>query len=360
MPADRGAGTTATDRPRLYHGGMISTVYLAKPRGFCAGVVMAIEAVEHAAAANAAEGRGELPVYHAIVHNATVVGRLEDEHNVHFVEDLGDLVRLREELDGQNRRLDDTVVFSAHGVSPLVRAEADSLGLATIDATCPLVTKVHNEVKKYVREGYHILLIGDSASHQEVIGTSGEAPDDTTLVAVAGNRKQDPRLNDPYTVTVPDPEKVVVLTQTTLSVDDTMRTIDILKERFPALITPPRDDLCYATKNRQDAVRQLAPRCDLFLVVTSDYSSNGMRLLELAEDLSGNARRVESVADIQPDWLEGISSVGISSAASTPDDLVQEIIAYFRNLNPGLSLVEEGEWENIKFRPAKRVPATQA
>lgn len=339
---------------------MISTLYLAKPRGFCAGVVMAIEAVENAAAANEAAGRGELPVYHAIVHNATVVNRLSEEHSVHFVEDLGDLERIRSDIGSEGRQLDDTVVFSAHGVSPAVREHAASLGLATIDATCPLVTKVHNEVRKYVREGYHILLIGDSASHQEVIGTSGEAPDDTTLVAVSGNRKQDPRLEDPYTVTVPDPEKVVVLTQTTLSVDDTMRTIDILRERFPALITPPRDDLCYATKNRQDAVRQLAPRCDLFLVVTSDYSSNGMRLLELAEDLSGNARRVESAADIQPGWLEDIASVGISSAASTPDDLVQEIIGYFRNINPDLNLVEEGEWENITFRAPKRVPAPAA
>jgi len=339
---------------------MIRTIYLARPRGFCAGVVMAIEAVENAAAANRAEGRGELPVYHAIVHNATVVQRLEDEHQVHFVEDLGDLERVRTELAEQGRELDDTVVFSAHGVSPKVREEADRLGLATIDATCPLVTKVHNEARKYAREGYHILLIGDSASHQEVIGTSGEAPEQTTLVAVAGHRKQDPRLEDPRTVTVPDPSKVVVLTQTTLSVDDTMRTIEILRERFPDLITPPRDDLCYATKNRQDAVRQLAPRCDLFLVVTSDYSSNGMRLLELAEDLSGNARRVESVRDIRPEWLEGISSVGLSSAASTPDDLVQEIVAYFRDLNPDVELIEEGEWENITFRPAKRVPAPAA
>lgn len=339
---------------------MISKVYLAKPRGFCAGVVMAIQAVENAAEANAREGRGELPVYHAIVHNATVVDRLREQHQVHFVEDLGDLERVGAELDSQGRTLDDTVVFSAHGVSPVVREEAARMGLATIDATCPLVTKVHNEARKYAREGYHILLIGDSASHQEVIGTSGEAPEDTTLVAVAGNRKQDPRLHDPYTVTVPDPERVVVLTQTTLSVDDTMRTIDILRERFPNLVIPARDDLCYATKNRQDAVRQLAPRCDLFLVVTSDYSSNGMRLLELAEDLCGNARRVESAADIRPEWLEGVNSVGVSSAASTPDDLVQEILAHFRGINPALELIEEGEWENITFRAPKRVPAPSA
>ncbi len=321
---------------------------------------MAISAVERAAEENARLGRGELPVYHAIVHNATVVSRLEAEHGVHFVEDLGDLERLRTEIGAQGRKLDDTVVFSAHGVSPVVREHARQLGLATIDATCPLVTKVHNEAKKYAREGYHILLIGDSATHQEVIGTYGEAPDSTTLVAVSGSREQDPRLADPHTVSVPDPSRVVVLTQTTLSVDDTMRTVELLRARFPDLITPPRDDLCYATKNRQDAVRELAPRCDLFLVVTSDYSSNGMRLLELAEDLAGTARRVESAADIRPEWLEGAKSVGLSSAASTPDDLVQEIIAYFRGINPDLELIEEGEWENITFRSPKRLEATSA
>lgn len=339
---------------------MIEKLYLARPRGFCAGVVMAIKAVEDAAVANAEEGRGELPVYHAIVHNNTVVSNLEDQHGVHFVEDLNDLREVRERLSREGRTLDDTVVFSAHGVSPVVRQQAADLGLDTIDATCPLVTKVHNEARRYVQEGFHVLLIGDSASHQEVIGTSGVAPEDTTLVAVAGHRKQDPRLADPRTVQVPDPERVAVLTQTTLSVDDTMRTIDILRERFPKLVTPARDDLCYATKNRQDAVRTLAPKCDLFLVVTSDYSSNGMRLLELAEDLCGNARRLDSLGDLQPEWLEGVKSVGISSAASTPDYLVQELIGHFRELSPDLELVEEGEWENITFRSPKRVPAPVA
>src|SRR5699024_11042674 len=300
------------------------------------------------------------PVYHAIVHNNTVVGNLEKQHGVHFVEDLADLQEVRERLEREGRRLDDTVVFSAHGVSPAVRQQAADLGLGTIDATCPLVTKVHNEAKRYVSEGYHVLLIGDSASHQEVIGTSGVAPDDITLVAVAGHRKQDPRREDARTVTVPDPSNVAVVTQTTLSVDDTMRTIDILRERFPDLVTPARDDLCYATKNRQDAVRTLAPRCDLFLVVTSDYSSNGMRMLELAEDLCGNARRLDSLADLQPEWLEGVRSVGISSAASTPDYLMQELVAHFRELNPALALHEEGEWENITFRSPKRVPAPAA
>jgi 4-hydroxy-3-methylbut-2-enyl diphosphate reductase len=157
---------------------------------------------------------------------------------------------------------------------------------------------------------------------------------------------------------VPDPEKVVVLTQTTLSVDDTMKTIAILKGRFPKLVVPPRDDLCYATKNRQDAVRNIAPHVDMFLVVTSDYSSNGMRLLELAEDLCGNAKRVESVEDIEEEWLEHATNIGVTSAASTPDDLVQAIVAFFKTRNPKLKVVEEGEWEDITFRKPKRVPAT--
>lgn len=336
---------------------MVETIHLAKPRGFCAGVVMAIEAVEEAAAEQRARGEGDLAVYHAIVHNATVVERLEDEHGVHFVEDLADLEALRERSGGA---VGDTVVFSAHGVSPAVRAEAVRRGLTTIDATCPLVTKVHSEAIKYAREGYHILLIGDSTQHQEVIGTRGEAPDQTTVVSVVGNRKHDPALADPTTVTVPDPDKVVVLTQTTLSVDDTMRTIAILRERFPKLVQPSRDDLCYATKNRQDAVKQIAPLVDAFVVVTSTTSSNGMRLLELAEDLTGRAVRVEGADDLDAAALEGVRSVGITSAASTPDDLVASIVGWFRDRNPDLRVVEEGEWEDITFRKPKRVPPSAA
>jgi 4-hydroxy-3-methylbut-2-en-1-yl diphosphate reductase len=331
---------------------MVERLYLAKPRGFCAGVVMAIEAVEEAA--TAFKDEGELAVYHAIVHNNAVLKRLESGHGVHFVERLAELEALKD------RKLADTVVFSAHGVSPAVREEAARRGLATIDATCPLVTKVHSEAKKYARQGYHILLIGDSLRHQEVIGTRGEAPENTTVVSVLGNRKSDPELADPRTVTVPDPERVVVLTQTTLSVDDVKKTIELLKERFPMIVVPPSDDLCYATKNRQDAVKGIAPNVDLFLVVTSDYSSNGMRLLELAQDLTGNARRVESAADIQEEWLAGVKTVGVSSAASTPDDLVQEIVSFFSARNPELTIIEEGEWENIAFRKPKRVPAPVA
>ncbi len=341
-------------------GVMIRTLHLAKPRGFCAGVVMAIRAVERAAAEQQAGGDGDLSVYHAIVHNDTVVSRLEREQGVHFVEDLGELSGVGDRIEHQGRQLSDTVVFSAHGVSPAVRRQAAALGLATIDATCPLVTKVHTEAKKYAKEGYHILLIGDSPNHQEVIGTLGEAPHATTVVSVVGVSGTDLGLADPETVTVPDPERVAVLTQTTLSVDDTMKTIDLLRNRFPKLVIPPRDDLCYATKNRQDSVRSIAAEVDLFLVLSSDYSSNGMRLVELAHSLMGNAKRVASVAEIREGWLTGIEAVGITSAASTPDYLVQEVVDFFRRRNPDLALVEEGEWENITFRQPVRVPAPAA
>jgi len=339
---------------------MVRKIHLAKPRGFCAGVVMAIEAVERAAGEMRRDEQGDLAVFHAIVHNDTVVDRLQTGHGVHFVEDLGELTGLESAARRRGSRIADTVVFSAHGVSPQVRAHADRLALHTIDATCPLVTKVHSEARKYAAQGYHILLIGDSTRHQEVIGTRGEAPERTTVVSVIGNRKHDPELADAEAVTVPDPDKVVVLTQTTLSVDDTAKTIEILKRRFPRLVVPSRDDLCYATKNRQDAVRRIGRQAELFLVVTSDYSSNGMRLLELAEELTGNARRIERVADIDEQWLEGVESIGITSAASTPDDLVQEILAWFRERNPDVEIREEGEWEDITFRQPRRRPPGNA
>jgi 4-hydroxy-3-methylbut-2-en-1-yl diphosphate reductase len=328
---------------------MIEKVYLAQPRGFCAGVVMAIDAVKLAAQAGREQNTGDLVVYHSIVHNDTVVDRLEREDGVRFVENLADLEHLQ--------NAGDTVVFSAHGVSPALRREAAARGLATIDATCPLVTKVHSESKRYAALGYQILLIGDSSNHQEIVGTFGEAPDQTTLVSVLGNRKVDPNMADPYTVTVPDPEKIIVLTQTTLSVDDTDKTVEVLKSRFPKLTIPSRDDLCYATKNRQAAVKQIAPNVELFLVVTSTTSSNGIRLLELAESLTPHAERLDTIKDLQESWLEGVRNVGITSAASTPDDLVQEIIALFKTQNPNLQVIEEGEPEDIEFRMPERVPA---
>lgn len=339
---------------------MIERIYLARPRGFCAGVVMAIEAVEDGSRSMRENGAGDLTVYHSIVHNDTVVRRLEHSESAHFVENLEEIPMLQEQMKVQGKKLSDTVVFSAHGVSPEVRKSADRLGLATIDATCPLVTKVHSEARKYARLGYQILLIGDSTTHQEVVGTRGEAPERTTVVSVLGNRRQDPALADPHTVKVPDPERVVVLTQTTLSVEDTEKTVEILRERFPKLVVPSRDDLCYATKNRQDAVRSIADKVDLFLVVTSNHSSNGMRLLELAEELTGNAHRVDNVSEIQEAWIENARSVGLTSAASTPDDLVQDIVAFFRERNPDLQVSEEGEAEQITFRKPRRVEPTRS
>jgi 4-hydroxy-3-methylbut-2-enyl diphosphate reductase len=335
--------------------GMVKKVYLARPRGFCAGVVMAIQAVEDAADEMKRAGDGELVVYHSIVHNDTVVRRLERERGIHFVEDLAEVDGLAREVKSGGGRLSETVVFSAHGISPTVRESADARKMSTLDATCPLVTKVHSEAKKYAAKGYHILLIGDSTRHQEVIGTVGEAPDQTTVVSVIGNRKEDPGLADPETVQVPDPDKVVVLTQTTLSVDLTMQTVEILKKRFHNMVVP-RDDLCYATKNRQDAVRKIGNDVDLFLVVTSSYSSNGMRLLELADEVTGNAKRIDRLEDIQEEWLEGIDAVGITSAASTPDDLVQDLVGWFKERNPDVEVLEEGEWEDITFRKPELVP----
>ncbi len=328
---------------------MIEKVILARPRGYCAGVVMAIDALEQAARENKAGGAGDIVAYHAIVHNQTVVERLEQQHNVRFVENLAEL----ETMQGQGQ----TVVFSAHGISPAVREEANRRGLTTLDATCPLVTKVHSESKRYAAMGYWILLIGDSSLHQEVIGTKGEAPEQTILINVLGNRKIDPSMNDPHTVVVPDPDKCIVLTQTTLSVDDTDKTIDVLKQRFPKLVIPARSDLCYATKNRQAAVRAIASKVDVFLVVSSTASSNGMRLVELAEELTPEAYRVDSVTDVQNAWLESAKVVGITSAASTPDDLVWEIVETLRARNPALEVLEDGgELEDIEFRMPVRVP----
>ena len=320
----------------------LKRLYLARPRGFCAGVVMAIQTVERWA--EALKPQGELVVYHEIVHNRAVVERLRAK-GVHFVEDLSEIDSLRRE-----RPLAGTLVFSAHGHPPAVRRQAAEMGFHILDATCPLVTKVHIEARRYAQEGYWILLVGDSADHQEVKGTYGEAPERTILVAVHTHVGKDPRLADPRTVAVPDPERVVVLPQPTLSVEATLTPIELLKARFPTLVVPRRKDLCYATQNRQEAVRRIAPHVDLFLVLTSPHSSNGMRLLELAQSLTGRAYRLESAKDLQEEWLQGAESAGITSAASTPEDLVQELVELLRAKYPGLEVIEEGEEEDIAFR----------
>ncbi|MFL6063612.1 MAG: 4-hydroxy-3-methylbut-2-enyl diphosphate reductase [Friedmanniella sp.] len=275
-------------------------VLLAAPRGYCAGVDRAVVTVEKALDTYGA------PVYvrKQIVHNRHVVENLQERGAV-FVEELAEVPRGA------------TVVFSAHGVSPAVHAEAAERGLKAIDATCPLVTKVHHEARRFAREGREILLIGH-AGHEEVEGTTGEAPDRITLV-------ESPE--DVAAVELQDPSRVAWLSQTTLSVDETLETVDRLREKFPQLMDPPSDDICYATSNRQLAIKQIAVRSDLVIVVGSANSSNSVRLVEVAlEAGAGAAYRVDNAGEVDPAWFEGVSSVGVTSGASVPDDLVQGVL----------------------------------
>jgi 4-hydroxy-3-methylbut-2-en-1-yl diphosphate reductase len=277
-------------------------VLLAKPRGYCAGVDRAVQTVEHALDHYGA------PVYvrKQIVHNLHVVQSLEARGAI-FVEENDEVP------EGS------IVVFSAHGVAPEVHEQAAARGLKAIDATCPLVTKVHHEVRRFANEDFDILLIGHEG-HEEVVGTSGEAPEHITIVdgpeSVAA-------------VAVRDPEKVVWLSQTTLSVDETMQTVDALRERFPLLQSPPSDDICYATQNRQAAVKTIAPQVELFLVVGSANSSNSVRMVEVALAAgASDAHLVENAQAISEAWLSGVRSVGLSSGASVPEILVHEVIAW--------------------------------
>ncbi|MCX5331612.1 MULTISPECIES: 4-hydroxy-3-methylbut-2-enyl diphosphate reductase [unclassified Streptomyces] len=277
-------------------------VLLAAPRGYCAGVDRAVIAVE-----KALEQYGA-PVYvrHEIVHNKYVVQTLERKGAV-FVE------RTEEVPEGN------IVMFSAHGVAPVVHEEAARGRLATIDATCPLVTKVHKEAVRFAKEDYDILLIGHEG-HEEVIGTSGEAPDHITLVDGP---------EDVAKVEVRDESKVVWLSQTTLSVDETMETVEALKEKFPQLISPPSDDICYATQNRQIAVKKLAEDAQLVIVVGSKNSSNSIRMVEVALDAGAPAAHlVDFASEIDEAWLEGVTTVGLTSGASVPDVLVEEVLEW--------------------------------
>ena len=288
-------------------------VLLAKPRGYCAGVDRAVQTVEQALDHFGA------PVYvrKQIVHNLHVVQSLERRGAI-FVEENDEVP------EGS------IVVFSAHGVAPEVHEQATARSLKTIDATCPLVTKVHHEVRRFAKDDYDILLIGHEG-HEEVVGTSGEAPENITLVdgpeSVAA-------------VQVRDPEKVVWLSQTTLSVDETMQTVDALRERFPLLQSPPSDDICYATQNRQAAVKIIAPEVELFLVVGSANSSNSVRMVEVAVAAGARAAHlVENAAAIDERWLAGVSSVGLSSGASVPEILVREVLDWLAGR--GYAQVEE-------------------
>src|SRR5215218_8309947 len=288
-------------------------VLLAAPRGYCAGVDRAVEAVEQAL-----EQHGP-PVYvrKQIVHNVHVVETLTERGAI-FVNDADEVP------EGA------LVVFSAHGVSPAVRDQARERGLRTIDATCPLVTKVHQEAKRFAREDFDILLVGHHG-HEEVEGTSGEAPANIQLVETAA---------DVAGVTVRDPEKVVWLSQTTLSVDETMDTVRALRERFPTLQNPPSDDICYATQNRQIAVKAMAPRCDLVIVVGSRNSSNSVRLVEVALSAgAGAAYLVDYAREIDDTWLDGVATVGVTSGASVPEVLVRGVLEHLAER--GWGAVEE-------------------
>lgn len=295
-------------------------VLLASPRGFCAGVERAIDVVEEALQ------RHDAPVYvrHAIVHNTWVVSDLERKGAV-FVEDESEVPE------------GGLLVFSAHGVSPAVKAHAEELGLAQIDATCPLVTKVHHEVRYYVERGYSVLLVGHRG-HVEVAGTAGVAPESTWIV-------EDP--DDVAAVDVPDPERVAYVTQTTLSVDEAGRVVDAIRARFPQAAGPRGDDICYATQNRQDATKELARRSDLVLVVGSTTSSNSQRMVEVALDHgAADARLIDGPDDIDPAWLAGIDAVGLTSGASAPDLLVDQVIEQLQASERGaaverLEVVEE-------------------
>ena len=298
-------------------------VLLSSPRGFCAGVVRAIDVVELCLE------RFQPPVYvrHEIVHNSHVVDELRDKGAI-FVEDIDDIP------------VGSTVVFSAHGVSPTVWQEARDRDLNIIDATCPLVTKVHLEAQKYAREGYTIVLIGHRG-HVEIDGTLGQAPDSTILIETPEEAAQ---------VQVPDPDRVVALTQTTLSMDDTAQVIDVLKQRFPAILT--RNDICYATTNRQNALKTIAPDVELVLVVGAQNSSNSNRLRETAEAAGRRAYLIDGPDDINDAWLEGVRSVGITSGASTPEWLVNAIVDRLNPMNVRTTSVAE---ENFTFVMPKQL-----
>ncbi|WP_036555307.1 4-hydroxy-3-methylbut-2-enyl diphosphate reductase [Nocardioides insulae] len=277
-------------------------VLLAAPRGYCAGVDRAVVTVEKALELYGA------PVYvrKQIVHNKHVVSDLESRGAI-FVDELDQVP------EGE------TVVFSAHGVSPQVHSDAAERSLKTIDATCPLVTKVHHEAKRFAGEDYDILLIGH-AGHEEVEGTAGEAPEHIQLVEGPG---------DVAGITVRDPKRVAWLSQTTLSVDETMETVAAIRERFPDLLDPPSDDICYATQNRQLAVKEIARESDLVIVVGSGNSSNSVRLVEVAlEAGAGASHRVDDASEIDESWLDGVRTVSVTSGASVPESLVQGVLTF--------------------------------
>jgi 4-hydroxy-3-methylbut-2-enyl diphosphate reductase len=283
----------------------LKEIVLAGPRGFCAGVERAIDVVELALRVYSP------PVYvrKEIVHNRHVVEALRAKGAI-FVDELDEVPDAA------------TVIFSAHGISPAVREEANRRGLRVIDATCPLVTKVHLEAVRYAREGYTIILAGHE-DHDEVIGTTGEAPE--RIVVVSSPQEVE-------ALEVPDPDKVAYITQTTLSVDDTREVIEALRRRFPRIVGPSRDDICYATQNRQAAVKTVAAEVDVVLVIGAANSSNANRLREVSEAVGTRAYLINDIREIRPEWLAGVARVGITAGASTPEFLVSEAVQALRRM----------------------------
>jgi 4-hydroxy-3-methylbut-2-enyl diphosphate reductase len=301
---------------------MKPTILLATPRGFCAGVDRAIAIVERALEKFGA------PIYvrHEVVHNTYVVNDLKAKGAI-FVEELSEVPAGA------------TVIFSAHGVSQAVRAEAATRGLNVFDATCPLVTKVHVEVSKMREKGFEIIMIGHKG-HPEVEGTLGQSNGGMYLVETP---------EDVARLRVADPDKLAYVTQTTLSVDDAARVVDALRARFPHIVGPKKDDICYATQNRQDAVKALSPQCDVVIVVGSPTSSNSNRLREVAENLGVPAYMVDNAAEIDPAWVVGKDRVGLTAGASAPEILVREVIARLNALGIGTVEQLDGAQERVAF-----------
>jgi 4-hydroxy-3-methylbut-2-enyl diphosphate reductase len=307
---------------------------LAAPRGYCAGVDRAVQTVERALDLYGAP----VSVRKEIVHNKHVVEQLRERGAI-FVDELDDSIP-----EGA------MTVFSAHGVSPAVHAEAERRQLRTIDATCPLVTKVHREAVKFAGEGYTIVLIGH-AGHEEVEGTMGEAPDHIVLVETEA---------DVDALEVSDPTKIAYISQTTLSVDETRSIINRLREKFPHITGPRTDDICYATTNRQAAVKQMAPLCDLVLVIGSRNSSNSNRLVEVAREHGAQSHLIDTESQVQEEWLEGVETVGITSGASAPEELVARLVEFFRER--GVTDVSEFEviQEDVRFMLPKTIRQAMA
>ncbi len=307
-------------------------VILAQPRGFCAGVIRAVDIVEHALRIHGA------PVYvrHEIVHNKHVVDRLRDM-GACFVEDIADIP------------LGAVAVFSAHGVSRKVEDDAGARGLRVIDATCPLVSKVHNQAKRYARRGYEVVLVGHPG-HPEVEGTMGQVPGKVHLVSNPA---------DVAALTPADPARIAYVTQTTLSVDDTREVIAALVARFPEILGHDVEDICYATQNRQTAVRLLAARCDVILVIGADYSSNSNRLREIGGETGTASYLIPDADGLEPAWLDGARTVGITAGASAPEELVKGLTDRLRGMFDVTVTDLDGIEENVVFNLPRELTARQ-